>query len=189
MPIEQQNMLANHAVPLERGRPKGRHQVCLFGSVRSSVFPMVERNGLTSYASHVCLPTKRCRGLPIDRHRGGIMRQVARNRSTTASQTVAQIARYDAALQHWRGLCARQHHARSQRGGIGAESRLLPSPAMLPTNPATARIARRCQRHDSQRSAQRAIVHRASIAGALRRAHQRPRQRLDWCGGKLYAHG
>ena len=34
-----QIVLTGHAVPLERGRPKGRHQVCLFGSVPFQLLP------------------------------------------------------------------------------------------------------------------------------------------------------
>jgi hypothetical protein len=74
------------------------------------------------------------------------LHQVSPIRPTTASQTVAQFARYGADIQHWRTIDARHDRARLHRGGTRAESRSPSSPATLPANAATPRIARRCQR-------------------------------------------
>jgi hypothetical protein len=71
------------------------------------------------FARGMCARTTRRR--PLDRHRGSTTRQVARNRPTTASHTVAHFARYGADLQHWRMIAARHMPAQSHRGGTRAE--------------------------------------------------------------------
>jgi hypothetical protein len=112
----------------------------------------------SSSAMHVCLRGDCARGRRAAAARSTPRQHHAPGRGKSADNSLADCCSirpkhrgYSASAHDYRSLHARSITLGRNQGGTAPQ----PSPAMLPANAATPRIACRCQRHDSARVVQR----------------------------------